>query len=366
MGVTTNYYQYNELNQCLVKIRTGIDVREHTFDDDGNLTQVAEDEAYDWDCENRLIAVETPNGVVTNSYDYEGRLVKQLLPDAARYCVFDRWNLIYEKFIHADNTIVEKQYFWGPDRSGTLDQACGVGGLIAVSINGTFYFPCYGSNSEIVAYVSESGAVVASYTYGPFGEVNLFTGPMVDEFAFRFMTKRYDTAAGLYDFGARWYSPSLHRWLNRDPIAERGGLNIYAFCCNDPINIYDANGCAYFAKRALGGGRNGPISFGGNLTAFNDWLDRKNIELAHEQLFFQDGGMPSSVGYGKENLDGESMNGYVVTSGGYDDCVMRIAVEKVDPSPYSLLGSPFKRSIIARTMRMRFVRSTLKSGTVKR
>ena len=343
VGVITNYYQYNEVNQCLVKIRTGVDVREHTFDDDGNLTQVANEESYGWDCENRLITIETPNGSVTNSYDYEGRLVKQLLPDAVRYCVFDRWNLIYEKYVRSDNSVVEKQYFWGPDRSGTLDKACGVGGLVAVSVNGAFYFPCYGSNSEITAYVNESGNVVASYVYGPFGEVNLFTGPMVDEFAFRFMTKRYDTAAGLYDFGARWYSPSLHRWLNRDPIAERGGLNIYAFCCNDPINKFDPNGCAYFAKRALGGGRNGPISFGGNLTAFNDWLDRKNIELAHEQLFFQDGGMPSSVGYGKENLDGESMNGYVVTSGGYDDCVMRIAVEKVDPSPYSLLGSPFKK-----------------------
>lgn len=243
VGVTTNYYQYNELNQCLVKIRTGVDVREHTFDDDGDLTQVADDETYGWDCENRLIAVEKPNGVVTNSYDYEGRLVKQLLPDSVRHCVFDRWNLIYEKFIHTDNTIVEKQYFWGPDRSGTLDQACGVGGLIAVSINGAFYFPCYGSNSEIVAYVSESGAIVASYTYGPFGEVNLFSGPMVDQFSFRFMTKRYDAALGLYDFGSRWYSPALHRWLNRDPLGEDGGLNLYVFCENDPINKYDPNGC---------------------------------------------------------------------------------------------------------------------------
>lgn len=243
VGVTTNYYQYNELNQCLVKIRTGVDVREHAFDDDGNLAQVADNEAYGWDCENRLIVAETPNGVVTNSYDYEGRLVRQILADAVRHCVFDRWNLIYEKIVRSDSTTVEKQYFWGPDRSGTLDGACGVGGLVAVSINGAFYFPCYGPNSEITAYVSESGAVVASYTYGPFGEVSLFAGPMVDQFSFRFMTKRYDIAVGLYDFGARWYSPALRRWLNRDPLGEDGGLNLYVFCENDPINKYDPNGC---------------------------------------------------------------------------------------------------------------------------
>ena len=340
VGVITNYYQYNEVNQCLVKIRTGVDVREHTFDDDGNLTQVANEESYGWDCENRLISIETPNGAVTNSYDYEGRLVRQLLPGAVRCCIFDRWNLIYEKYVRSDNSVVEKQYFWGPDRSGTLDKACGVGGLVAVSINGAFYFPCYGSNSEITAYVNEFGNIVASYVYGPFGEVNLFSGPMVDEFSFRFMTKRYDTAAGLYDFGARWYSPALHRWLNRDPIAERGGLNIYAFCCNDPINKYDPNGCAYFIKRRLD---------------WTPWIDRfsqnadldiQNRELVHEQLIFEDNGETTGAGYFGDSKVHEDNNWknvkWVRVPGWYNDCVMRKAVKHVKPLPYSLLGDEKK------------------------
>ena len=336
VGVTTNYYQYNELNQCLVKVRTGVDVREHTFDDDGNLVQVSDDEAYGWDCENRLIVAETPNGVVTNSYDYEGRLVKQFLPDVVRYCVFDRWNLIYEKIVRSDSTIVETQYFWGPDRSGTLDQACGVGGLVAVSINGVFYFPCYGPNSEIAAYVSESGAVVASYAYGSFGEVDFFSGPMVDRFSFRFMTKRYDTALGLYDFGARWYSPVLHRWLNRDPIAEHGGLNIYAFCRNDPVNNYDKDGCAYFAYRPLDNVITKKLGI--RLRALGD----RNWVLAHEQLFFEDGGTPVNIGYfdtSETRQDEFSfLNQYVKLPGKYDDCVMREAVKNVRPKPYRLFA----------------------------
>ena len=336
VGVATNYYQHNELNQCLVKIRTGVDVREHAFDDDGNLVQVSDGEAYGWDCENRLIIAETPNGVVTNSYDYEGRLVKQFLPNAVRYCVFDRWNLIYEKIVRSDSTVAETQYFWGPDRSGTLDQACGVGGLVAVSINGVFYFPCYGSNSEITAYVSESGTVVASYTYGPFGEVNLFSGPMVDRFSFRFMTKRYDAALGLYDFGARWYSPVLHRWLNRDPIAERGGLNIYAFCRNDPINNYDKDGCAYFAYRPLDNAITKKLGI--RLRALGD----RNWVLAHEQLFFEDGGTPVNIGYfdtSETRQDEFSfLNQYVKLPGKYDDCVMREALKNVKPKPYRLFA----------------------------
>ena len=243
VGGTTNYYLYNGLNQCLAKIHSGGDLQDYIFDDDGNLTHVSDEESYVWDCENRLIAIDTPNGSVTNCYDYQGRLLKQILPDAVRTCIFDRWNLIYEKIEQSDGAVLERQYFWGADRSGTLDKACGVGGLIAVSINGVFYFPCYGSNSEITAYVSESGTVVATYTYGPFGEMTLSAGSMSDQFVFRFMTKRYDTAVNLYDFGARWYSPTLRRWLNRDPLGEDGGLNLYVFCNNDPVNKFDPNGC---------------------------------------------------------------------------------------------------------------------------
>ena len=37
----------------------------------------------------------------------------------------------------------------------------------------------------------------------------------------------------------RYYSPSLGRWINRDPVGEKGGLNTYAFTQNDTINQYD-------------------------------------------------------------------------------------------------------------------------------
>ena len=40
----------------------------------------------------------------------------------------------------------------------------------------------------------------------------------------------------------RFYHPTLMRWLNRDPIEEAGGINLYAFCGNDAINKFDING----------------------------------------------------------------------------------------------------------------------------
>jgi RHS repeat-associated protein len=65
---------------------------------------------------------------------------------------------------------------------------------------------------------------------------------MADVFRMRFSTKCYDPENGLYYYGYRFYSPALMRWLNRDPIDEAGGLNLYEFCGNCSICFYDALG----------------------------------------------------------------------------------------------------------------------------
>ena len=38
------------------------------------------------------------------------------------------------------------------------------------------------------------------------------------------------------------YDPGAHRWLNRDPIGEIGGLNLYSFAGNDPVIYVDPVG----------------------------------------------------------------------------------------------------------------------------
>ena len=41
--------------------------------------------------------------------------------------------------------------------------------------------------------------------------------------------------------GRRYYNPALGRFINRDPIEEAGGSNLYAFCGNNGVNRYDYN-----------------------------------------------------------------------------------------------------------------------------
>jgi RHS repeat-associated protein len=273
---------------------------------------------------------------VTNFYDAKSRRVRKVTPAAVTTFFYDGWNLIEERVAGTNGTVSTFRYYWGKDVSGELQGAGGVGGLLYLTFDDEIYIPLYDGGGNVTKYIDASGNIVASYTYGAFGQLLSKSGPLADVFRFRFSTKYYDAETGLYYYGYRFYSTALMRWLNRDPIEEKGGLNLYGFCGNNPVARYDKDGRAYFAVRRLGAFKN-PIIFSGNLTFLNDWLDQKNMQPLHEQLFFQDGGSLISTGYGKENLDNEPMTGYVITSGGYDDCTMRIAVEKVNPQPYSLI-----------------------------
>src|SRR5512133_1286177 len=65
-----------------------------------------------------------------------------------------------------------------------------------------------------------------------FGEVLRATGAMATANPFRFSTKFQDDETGLLYYGYRYYDPSTGRWKSRDPIAEKGGKNLYAFVSN--------------------------------------------------------------------------------------------------------------------------------------
>jgi RHS repeat-associated protein len=52
----------------------------------------------------------------------------------------------------------------------------------------------------------------------------------------------YDDATGLVRFGARDYDAETGRWLSKDPVGFKGGLNLYGYADNDPINHMDLSG----------------------------------------------------------------------------------------------------------------------------
>jgi RHS repeat-associated protein len=251
-GVGTAFWT-NPLNQYTNILCVSAPLREPSYDLDGNMLTNGV-WSYTYDAENRLtVAYSNSLCVVSNAYDYMGRRVLKVTTEAVHTFVYDGWNLVQE-LTHTQTHTLTNFYVWGKDLSGTMQGAGGVGGLLAVSINGQYFFPFQDANGNITAYVDESGTVVAEYTYDTFGATIAQSGPMAEAFLYRFSTKYHDPETGLYYYGYRFYSPELHRWLNRDPIDELGGQNLYAFCANNGMGNLDPFGTETIEAQGMAAG----------------------------------------------------------------------------------------------------------------
>jgi RHS repeat-associated protein len=144
-----------------------------------------------------------------------------------------------------------RTYIWGLDLSGSLQGAGGVGALLKVTdyTSGTTqHFVAYDGNGNVAALVDAGiGVITARYEYGPFGEPLRATGSMGKKKPLRLSTKYTDAESGMVYYGYRYYNPSIGRWPNRDPIAERGGLDPYAHLSNNPQAYVDPLGLIVYS-----------------------------------------------------------------------------------------------------------------------
>lgn len=228
-----------------------------TYDADGNLLSDGRWN-YTWDGENRLTRMETRSDLPANlvreridfQYDFMGRrFMKRVYEWDGVSWVFVLWErYLYDGWMLAgrEGGSLDGQrtqhYRWGLDESGTLGGAGDVGGLLLIHDlpSGEIYYPTSDANGNIIAlWDGQTGEVAARYDYDPFGNTVRATGDAAEVNPFRFSTKYQDAETGLYYYGYRYYSPEMGRWLNRDPIGEQGGVNLYGMVENDPVNWWD-------------------------------------------------------------------------------------------------------------------------------
>jgi RHS repeat-associated protein len=262
---------------------------EPRYDANGNLLN-DDRNTYTWDADIHLLAVETgissgaENGKPNTNklrtkfaYDALHRRVARLEmrpktgtpktehEQTLTHFIHDGWNVLEERSTHLNSQITHlKSHTWGHDVSGKPQGAGGIGGLLSSrnTETGTRANFHYDSNGNIVLLTDSEGNESARYAYDAFGKTMLATGPMAQENKYRFSTKPAEETSGLCYYGYRYYSPELGRWLSKDPIAERGGVNIYCLLNNDPTIALDKLGkegvaaivtCCVVVAGAIGG-----------------------------------------------------------------------------------------------------------------
>ena len=221
-----------------------------TYDANGNLTSDGR-RGFDYDDENQLIRVTVANSW-KSEFTYDGRMRRRIRKEFT--WSGSAWTLASETRYVYDGTLVLQErnasnqplvtYTRGLDLSGSLQGAGGIGGLLARTDHATgqsaYYHADGGGN--ITALVNGAPAIVARYTYDPYGNLLAKAGALADANLYRFSSKETHTSSGLIYYGQRFYEPNLQRWVNQDPLGEAGGINLYGFVFNSPLMLIDPYG----------------------------------------------------------------------------------------------------------------------------
>ena len=238
-------YHYSDINN---KTRlTGYSIDGVTFtityDSNGNPLEYYN---YDVEFENgKLISLKENNQIKLRfTYDSNGKRTKKEIYneetntyDSVEY-IYVGELLIGEK---QDNQMIEYIY----------DEQDLVGFQITTDSITEIYYYVKNLQKDITKIIDETGKEVVSYIYDAYGNIVSTKGSKRDTIGkinpYRYRGYYYDIETQLYWVSSRYYSPELCRWISPDSIEyldpqSINGLNLYAYCGNDPINKYDPTG----------------------------------------------------------------------------------------------------------------------------
>jgi len=215
----------------------------------GRMRQMAPDASGDWDSKleltwdawSRITSVKN-NGAVVGEYAYDGthrRTTRQVGGDTLHSYYNDAWRPVEER--KDAETTAAISYLWGArHRDDLVRRDRAVGGT---TLNETRYILMDYFNPASIT--DGSGVVKERYAFSAFGERTILN----PDFSIRsssecgiefvFQGQFLDVESGLMNYGYRYYSPQLGRWACKDPIVEKGGVNLYNMASNTPINYVD-------------------------------------------------------------------------------------------------------------------------------
>lgn len=212
----------------------------YSFDVDGNTLSGDGTRTYKWDAENRLIEVDYVGSTAKSQFSYDGIGRRTVDVETA-----------------SGGGITTTRYLWcssSPNASAMrADHICqtrdGSDNVLRRDLKeGEFNY----STSQKLLYMPDqlgsvrdvidgtSGNLVQSYDYTPYGAVARSNGSTPADYQYARLFAHPASALNLATY--RGQDGVTGRWLNRDPIREFGGLNLYAYVKANPTNWLDSGG----------------------------------------------------------------------------------------------------------------------------
>jgi RHS repeat-associated protein len=228
--------------------------------------------SFAYDDENQLIQVSVSNQWMSQ-FVYDGKMRRRIRTEFGWQSSSSNWVQTNQVlYVYDGNLVIQERdinnlptttYTRGKDLSGSLEGAGGIGGLLARTAQSYVDAPLAGhafyhadGNGNVTMLINSSQAVIAKYLYDAFGNVLSKSGLLADANRYQFSSKEKDLNSGLVYYLYRYYDPNLQRWINRDPLGERGfdllrtkrwskhSANAYLFLKNEPVRGVDRFGLA--------------------------------------------------------------------------------------------------------------------------
>ncbi len=202
----------------------------YSYDANGNMTSRTEGGStytQTFDAENRLVSVAVSGQTTQFLYDPDGNLVKKINPDGSKTLYVGG---IYEVNKSSGGTVTSTKTYY--PLAG------------AMRVNSTLYFVLKDHLGSASVVTDSMGTTVGEDRFYPFGETRFTTGNMQTDKLFT--GQRQITGLGVYNYGARFYSPLLGRFLSADTIvpgySDPQNFNRYSYVRNNPIKYNDPTG----------------------------------------------------------------------------------------------------------------------------
>lgn len=211
---------FNDANRLMQKGASTL-----TYDDNGNMTSDGTN-SYVWNARDELTSVSGPGLNASFLYDSVGRRVRKTVNGVTTDYLYDGADAVQEQ---QGGVPTANMLLGGMDEVLTRTDGAGTQSLLRNVLGST------------LGLVDAAGALQTQYTYDPFGGTSA-EGPTSSNSSQ--YAGRENDGTGLYYNRARYYSPSLQRFISEDPIEFEGGINQYAYVDNNPISYTDPLGLA--------------------------------------------------------------------------------------------------------------------------